>query len=109
MSAGRAGNEKHGWEAARVVISWDPKKVASNRRKHGVDFHEAATVLEDTLSTTFPDPDHSVDEERYVTIGQSWAGRILVVAHTDRAADEVRIMSARPATRRERRFYEEGA
>ena len=65
-------------------------------------------MLEDSLSTTFPDPDHSVDEERFVTIGQSRVGRILVVAHTDRAEDEVRIINARPATRRERRFYEEG-
>jgi uncharacterized DUF497 family protein len=81
-------------EAARVIITWDPKKAESNRRKHGVDFREAATVLEDTLSTTFPDPDHSVDEERFVTIGQSRAGRILVVAHADRAEDEVRIISA---------------
>lgn len=92
-----------------MIIAWDPKKAEANRRKHGVNFHEAATVLEDTLSTTFPDPDHSVGEERFVTIGQSRAGRTLVVAHTDRADDEVRIMSARLATRRERRFYEEGA
>ncbi len=92
-----------------MIIAWDPKKTEANHRKHGVHFREAATVLEDTLSTTFPDPDHSVGEERLVTLGQSRAGRTLVVAHTDRADDEVRIISARPATRRERRFYEEGA
>ena len=92
-----------------MIITWDPRKAEANRRKHGVGFREAATVLEDALSTTFPDLDHSVGEERFVTIGRSRTGRTLVVAHTDRADDEVRIISARPATRRERRFYEEGA
>jgi uncharacterized DUF497 family protein len=90
-----------------MVIEWDPRKAAANLRKHGVDFHEAGTVLADTLSTTFPDPDHSVDETRYLTIGASAQGRILVVVHTDRA-DAVRLISARRATARERRFYEEG-
>jgi hypothetical protein len=82
-------------------------KAASNRRKHGVDFGEAVTTLEDPQSTTYPDPDHSIDERRFVTIGVSAKGRILVVAHADRRA-AVRIISARPATPRERRFYEEG-
>jgi uncharacterized protein len=90
-----------------VVIEWDPRKAAANLRKHGVSFHEAGSVLGDPLSTTYPDPEHSLDELRYITVGSSAAGRILVVAHTDRA-DTVRLISARRATSRERRFYEEG-
>jgi uncharacterized DUF497 family protein len=90
-----------------VILEWDPEKAASNRTKHGVDFHEAGTVLDDPLSTTFPDPDHSLDEQRYLTIGSSLSGRILVVAHTDRG-EAVRLISARQATPSERRFYEQG-
>lgn len=87
-------------------VTWDPRKRAVNRRKHRIDFDEAATVFVDPLATTFPDPDHSEDEERYVTIGLSARGRVLVVAHTD-AGEEIRVISARRATRHERRFYEE--
>ena len=90
-----------------MILEWDPEKTASNYTKHGVDFHEAGTVLDDPLSTTFPDPDHSVDEQRYLTIGSSLSGRILVVAHTDRG-EAVRLISARQATPSERRFYEQG-
>jgi len=90
-----------------VILEWDPEKAASNLTKHGVDFHEAGTVLDDPLSTTFPDPAHSIDERRYVTIGSSHSGRILVVTHTDRG-DAVRLISARTATPTERRFYEQG-
>jgi uncharacterized DUF497 family protein len=72
-----------------------------------VSFHEAATVLEDPLSTTFPDTGHFQEEARFLTIGASAEGRVLVVAHTERD-DTVRIISARRATRRERDFYEEG-
>jgi len=90
-----------------VILEWDPKKAASNLAKHGVDFHEAGTVLDDPLSTTFPNPAHSLDEERYITIGMALSGRILVVAHTDRG-EAVRLINARPATRSEREFYEQG-
>ena len=90
-----------------MILEWDPEKAASNYGKHGVDFHEAGTVLDDPLSTTFPDPDHSLDEQRYLTIGSSLSGRILVVAHTDRG-DAVRLISARPVTPSERKFYEQG-
>jgi len=90
-----------------VIFRWDPKKAASNLRKHGVDFHEAASVLDDSLSTTFPDPGHSVRGMQHLTIGASAGGRVLVVVHTEEG-EVVRIISARPATRRERRFYEEG-
>jgi uncharacterized DUF497 family protein len=90
-----------------VILEWDPGKTAANAAKHGVDFHEAGTVLNDPLSTTFPDPDHSIDEQRYLTIGSSLSRRILVVAHTDRG-EVVRLISARRATPSERRFYEQG-
>ncbi len=91
-----------------MVFKWDPKKAAANLKKHGVDFHEAATVLDDTLSSTFPDTGHSsLVEPRFLTIGMSSRARILVVAHTEHN-DTVRIISARRATRHERSFYEEG-
>jgi hypothetical protein len=90
-----------------VILEWDPEKAASNFTKHGAEFHEAGTVVDDPLSTTFPDPDHSLDEQRYLTIGSSLSGRILVVAHTDRG-EAVRLISARAATPTERRFYEQG-
>jgi uncharacterized DUF497 family protein len=90
-----------------VILEWDPEKAASNLAKHGVDFHEAGTVLDDPLSTTFPDPEHSLDEQRYITVGSALSGRILVVAHTDRG-EAIRLISARPATPSERRFYEQG-
>ena len=90
-----------------MILEWDPDKAAANYTKHGVDFHEAGTVLDDPLSTTFRGPDHSLDEQRYLSIGSSLSGRILVVAHTDRG-EAVRLISARPATPSERRFYEQG-
>lgn len=91
-----------------MVFTWEPKKATSNRKKHGIDFHEAATVLSDTLSTTFLDVDHSFPgEARCVTVGMSNLGRVLVVIHTEEAF-KVRIISARRATNHERKFYEEG-
>lgn len=86
-------------------FEWDPKKAAANLRKHGVSFYEAATVMMDGLSVTFPDPDHSQVEERYITIGTSSRQRLLMVAHTDRG-DRVRLISARELTRAEREAYE---
>jgi uncharacterized DUF497 family protein len=69
-----------------VVFNWDPRKATTNRKKHGIDFHEATTVLNDTLSNTFPDPDHSTPADtRFVTVGTSDRGRVLVVVHTERA------------------------
>jgi uncharacterized DUF497 family protein len=90
-----------------VNFAWDATKAAENLRKHGVDFREAATVFDDGLSTTFPDVDHSVGERRFLIIGMSARGRILVVSHTD-TGETTRIIGARGATRRERLFYEEG-
>ena len=88
-------------------FSWDPRKAAANRRKHGVTFEEAATVFADRLSVTIPDPDHStIKEDRFVIVGQSEPERLLVVSHVERG-DDIRLISARLATRRERRIYEE--
>jgi uncharacterized DUF497 family protein len=90
------------------VYQWDPRKAASNLRKHRVGFQEAATVFHDPLHLTFPDPDHSVLEQRFLTFGMSARGRVLVVAHADVGA-EVRIISARRATKREKHGYTEGS
>jgi uncharacterized DUF497 family protein len=85
---------------------WDRDKAATNLRKHNVSFDEAATAFGDAHSLSIPDPEHSTGEERWLLVGQSLAGRLLVVAHTDRG-DEIRIITARTATRRERQIYEE--
>ena len=89
-----------------MQFEWDLLKEVSNRRKHGVGFREAATVFGDPLATTFPDVDHSGLEERFLTIGESASGRVLVVAHSE-SGENIRIISARRVTRREREFYEE--
>lgn len=91
-----------------MEFEWDPDKAVVNLRKHSISFQEAATVFGDSLSVTFPDPDHSIGEDRYVIIGISGSGQLLVVSHTDRGS-RTRIISARRATRQERRFYEEGS
>jgi uncharacterized DUF497 family protein len=89
-----------------MQFEWDLRKDLSNRRKHGVGFREATTVFGDPFATTFPDAEHSTDEQRFLTIGVSATGWLLVMAHTERN-ETIRIISARPATPRERRFYEE--
>ncbi len=88
-------------------FEWDDAKAESNEQKHGVSFVEAMTIFADTLSLTGYDPDHSDDEDRYVTMGLSATGRLLIVAHTDRD-QKVRLISARQASRAERRDYEDG-
>ena len=85
-----------------MKFEWDPTKAELNVKKHGVTFEEASTVFGDSLAATVPDPRHSDDENRFVTMGQSLANRLVVVAHVDRGK-QVRIISARLATRRERR------
>ncbi len=90
-----------------MEFEWDPTKAERNFRKHGVSLQEAATVFADPLSDTYHDPDHSAAELRFITIGTSRLGRLLIVAHTERG-DSVRIISARELTRHERRQYEEG-
>lgn len=93
--------------ASVMRFTWDPSKAEANLRKHGVSFEEASTSFRDPLSVTGADPDHSVGENRLITFGESVAGRLLVVAHTERGA-VIRIFSARRATRPERKIYEEG-
>lgn len=90
-----------------MEFEWDPDKAARNLAKHGVAFPEAATVFGDPLAITFVDPSHSDDEDRYLPFGYSTDGRLLVVSRTDRESRN-RIISARVATRRERKIYEEG-
>jgi hypothetical protein len=89
-----------------MKFEWDLRKDAANRRKHGVGFREATTTFGDPLAVTFPDADHSLSEHRFLTIGASASGRMLVVAHAENDGT-IRIISARPVTRRERSFYEE--
>ena len=88
-------------------FEWDETKAESNERKHGVSFTEAMTVFADPLSVTGYDPRHADDEDRFLTMGTSVGGRLLVLSHTDRG-DAVRIISARLATRREQKDYEDG-
>lgn len=88
-----------------LQFEWDPSKEESNRAKHGVSFKEATEVFGDPLSLTIPDPEHSVGEERFVTMGVTGGGWTLVVVHTDRE-DRIRIISARKADPNERREYE---
>ena len=90
-----------------MQFEWDPNKAAINLRDHKVSFEEAATALEDELSLTGDDPDHSIVEARQIAFGVSSAGRLLVVSHTERG-ERIRIISARVATRAERKLYEEG-
>jgi uncharacterized protein len=89
-----------------VNFEWDPDKAKQNRRKHRVSFHEAATVFGDPFSETYPDPDHSASEQRFITVGMSSAGRVLIVAHMD-CNEIIRIISARKTTQRERKQHEE--
>jgi uncharacterized DUF497 family protein len=90
-----------------MEFEWDDAKAEANEQKHGVSFTEAMTVFADPLALTAYDPDHSSAEDRYITMGLSAAGRLLVVSHTDRG-ERVRIISAREATRSERKDYEDG-
>lgn len=89
-----------------LTFEWDEKKAERNLRKHRVSFEEASTVFSDPLSSTIPDPLHSEDEDRFVILGESHRCRLLVVVFTERA-DSIRIISARHASRRERKDYEE--
>jgi uncharacterized DUF497 family protein len=90
-----------------VIYEWDAKKAKAKLRKHKVSFEEAATVFLDPLTITFPDPDHSEEEEREITIGLAAKSRVVFVAHCPRG-DRIRIIGARRASRKERKQYEEG-
>jgi uncharacterized DUF497 family protein len=88
-------------------FEWDEDKAKANLKKHGISFDEGATVFINASSVTIPDPDHSTGEQRYVDIGSSERGRVLVVVYTERG-ESIRIISCRKATASERRVYEEG-
>lgn len=88
-----------------LTFEWDLRKARSNLAKHGVGFEEASTIFGDPSSLTIRDPDHSLSEERNITMGKAFTGKLLVVVHTERG-DNIRIISARWASRRERKFYE---
>ena len=89
-----------------LYFEWDPRKAERNLFKHGVSFGEASTVFNDKLAITVPDPQHSAEKERYITVGLSSMQRLLIIAHTDRK-DHIRIISARELTANERKAYEE--
>jgi len=89
-----------------MEFEWDLKKAAANLRRHKISFEEAATVFADPLSITIQDPDHSLQENRYLTIGASYRLRRLIVSHTERG-NRIRIIGARELTKREREAYEE--
>jgi uncharacterized DUF497 family protein len=90
-----------------IKFEWDSRKAQENLRKRRIEFSEASTVFADSLSITIPDPDHSASEQRWLTMGLSIRQRLLVVVHTEEE-ETMRIISARPANRLERRKYEEG-
>ena len=92
----------------KLSFEWDEEKAKANLKKHRVSFDEAITVLIDSFSITIPDPDHSLDEQRYIDIGISDNGRVLVVVYTERGSN-IRIISCRKATPSERKLYEEGS
>lgn len=89
-----------------LTFEWDPQKALANLSKHDVSFEEASTAFVAPLSLTIPDPEHSLGEERFILLGQSGHGRLLVVVHTE-DNDHIRIISARRASRREKKTYEE--
>ncbi len=90
-----------------MKIEWDPRKTKSNIEKHGVSFEEGATALSDPMAATGADPDHSMTEQRYVALGVSEKGRLIVVSHTEKD-ETIRIISARKASNGEQELYEEG-
>jgi uncharacterized protein len=90
-----------------MIFEWDTNKAAKNLSKHQVSFDEAKTVFDDPLYIDFYDPDHSEAEERYLIVGRSNQGKILIVSYTERN-NSIRIISARKVTKAERKVYEEG-
>jgi hypothetical protein len=91
-----------------LLFEWDPNKAKENLKIHGVSFDEASTAFRDTLSLAIYDPLHSEEEDRFVLIGNSHKDRLLVVVHTERG-DNIRVISARKASKKERKQYEENA
>jgi len=87
-----------------LQFAWDERKAARNMEKHQVGFEEAKTIFDDPMFISFIDDEHSLDEERYITIGFSNLGRLLMVAHAEREG-QIRIISARKAIKREEQYY----
>lgn len=94
-------------ETLAVEFEWDRTKAEKNQKKHSVDFTEASTVFSDPLELTISDPDHSADEFRFLSIGRSNIGNLLVVSYTEREENRIRIISARRATKSEKKCYEQ--
>ena len=91
-----------------LLFEWDPAKARRNIETHGISFDEASTAFKDTLSVTIHDPLHSYEEDRFVLVGNSHRNRLLVIVHTERR-NKIRIISARRATKKERKRYEESS
>jgi uncharacterized DUF497 family protein len=89
-----------------IDFEWDKNKADINTRKHGVSFEEARTVFSDPFELTISDPDHSVGEHRFLSIGRSERNRLIIVSYTERQPNEIRIISARVASKHERQHYE---
>ena len=90
-----------------MEFEWDRNKATTNEKKHGISFSEATTVFGDQFELTISDPDHSSGEYRFLSIGRSNAGNLLVVSYTERQQELIRIISARKATRQEQKYYEQ--
>lgn len=88
-----------------ITFEWDPRKAESNQRKHGVSFEEARSVFYDEFAIQFFDEEHSSQEDRFIMLGMSALGRILIVCHCERGRNTIRIISARKATQAERAYY----
>lgn len=91
----------------QMAFDWDHKKASENFLKHGISFDEAKTVFDDPLNVDFYDPDHSIGEHRFIIMGESAQGRLLMVSYTERG-EAIRLISARQVTPAERKMYEEG-
>lgn len=89
-----------------MIFEWNPQKAKSNAAKHDVSFNEASTIFGDPLANTYDDPDHSINEQRFIIVGHSDKNRLLFVSHTD-DGKVVRIISAREVTSGERKEYED--
>ncbi len=90
-----------------MKFEWDQRKALSNEEKHGISFSEATTVFGDPMELTIADPDHSMGEFRFLSIGRSSLGNLLVVSYTEREENHIRIISARRATKHEQKHYEQ--
>ncbi len=89
-----------------MIFEWDKNKAESNQKKHGISFSEATTVFGDPLELTINDPEHSLNEYRFLSIGKSERGEILIVAYSEEKENNIRVISARRVTKKEKKNYE---